>query len=342
MRIKLGAIAKDEGAYLPAWLFHHLHAGFDEIEVIVNNTSDNSIEILDLVAKRYPVRFRDAGPTDPAVGAFQKDAYRAIWEASQHSASHLCFLDIDEFWTALDFEQSVHACVERLGNPDIVSFEWALKRSDNEPFTRPFQRTNALVKNGHLKSLFRVDLPIQAVQVHNVLAPGASNVLADGTPCPEPYAPKIASSFVRGIPLKPYFIMHRFWRSEFEYIASLAQGRRQAFVPKTHPHHEVLLELRGNRSGFNHPPRRGMPFKVAADRLGPYEAAYARFLNECALREPLAKARAYREQRHGIAIAALRKFWPMRVPFLEQAVSGLSEDNLRLITGESAPKATTD
>lgn len=37
---KIIAVAKDEGAYLAEWIFYHLYKGFDEIEVLINRTTD--------------------------------------------------------------------------------------------------------------------------------------------------------------------------------------------------------------------------------------------------------------------------------------------------------------
>ena len=45
IKIKLVAIAKDEAAYLPQWIFHHLRLGVDSIDVYINDSFDNSIEI---------------------------------------------------------------------------------------------------------------------------------------------------------------------------------------------------------------------------------------------------------------------------------------------------------
>lgn len=45
LKIKLVAIAKDEAAYLPEWIFHHLYFGFDQIDIYVNNTSDNTFAL---------------------------------------------------------------------------------------------------------------------------------------------------------------------------------------------------------------------------------------------------------------------------------------------------------
>lgn len=330
MRIKLAAVAKDEAAYLPEWLFHHLHFGFDEIEIVVNNSDDNSVEILERIARHYPVHFRDLGRTDPGRGHLQRDVYQSVWAAGG-TATHLCFLDIDEFWTPFDFTESVHDCLNRLGLPDIVSFEWCLKRSDHERFGRPFQSANQLIKHRHVKSLFRVDLPVESVGVHNVQAPGARNVLADGQPSPAPYQAQLAKGSVRDTPIKRYFILHRFWRSEYEYIASLAQGMRQMLIADDDPQREALLALRNNRPGFVIPDVQCRDYGIATDRLAPYEQAYAQFVDRCGLHEPLARARVFREQRHAVAIAALRRFRPMQLAFVERAIAGLSEDSLSRI-----------
>ena len=45
IKIKLIAIAKNEAANLPQWVFHHFRIGVDSIDVYINGSSDNSLEI---------------------------------------------------------------------------------------------------------------------------------------------------------------------------------------------------------------------------------------------------------------------------------------------------------
>jgi hypothetical protein len=52
--IHLTGCAKNEAAYLPEWIFHHLNIGFNSIKVYVNNTDDNSIEVLNKIIKHHP------------------------------------------------------------------------------------------------------------------------------------------------------------------------------------------------------------------------------------------------------------------------------------------------
>ena len=50
-RVKLCAIAKNEGAYIADWVFHHLHFGFDAIEIWVNGTVYPSLRILKRISE---------------------------------------------------------------------------------------------------------------------------------------------------------------------------------------------------------------------------------------------------------------------------------------------------
>ena len=63
-KVKLVAIAKDEGAYLVDWIFHHLYFGFYAIDIYVNRTSDNTFEIADKLKSLEQVRFLDGDALD--------------------------------------------------------------------------------------------------------------------------------------------------------------------------------------------------------------------------------------------------------------------------------------
>ena len=57
IKIKLVAIAKNEAAYLPQWIFHHLRLGVDSIDIYINGSSDNSVEISRIINSFEP-RFK--------------------------------------------------------------------------------------------------------------------------------------------------------------------------------------------------------------------------------------------------------------------------------------------
>jgi cellulose synthase/poly-beta-1,6-N-acetylglucosamine synthase-like glycosyltransferase len=56
-KVLLAAIAKDEAAYLPEWIYYHLSIGIDEIVIYVNSTTDNTIQILDKLKENLPVKY---------------------------------------------------------------------------------------------------------------------------------------------------------------------------------------------------------------------------------------------------------------------------------------------
>lgn len=53
-KVKIIAVAKDVGAYLAEWIHHHLYYGFSNIEIVLNRTADNSIQVLEHISKVYP------------------------------------------------------------------------------------------------------------------------------------------------------------------------------------------------------------------------------------------------------------------------------------------------
>ena len=54
--IKLIAVAKNEALYIPSWVHHHFRIGVDYIEIHINDTDDNSIEICQRI-KEFDDRF---------------------------------------------------------------------------------------------------------------------------------------------------------------------------------------------------------------------------------------------------------------------------------------------
>ena len=84
IRIKLAAIAKDEAAYIPLWVYHHLRFGFDSIDVWINASNDNSIKILEKIKEKNHIKINFFDADDflknyypPAISS---DWYRIIVE----------------------------------------------------------------------------------------------------------------------------------------------------------------------------------------------------------------------------------------------------------------------
>jgi len=163
VRIKVAAIAKDEGAYIPEWIFHHLHFKFDAIEIWVNDTTDSSIEILNRICvNNSNVKYHIADELllfcQKNKLPFQIEAYKKIFYKSiEEGFTHLIFLDLDELWMPRDFKTGIIECLESYGEFDAVSFQWHLD-SPNElnEFELAINR-NLLQKYKLVKTAFKLE-----------------------------------------------------------------------------------------------------------------------------------------------------------------------------------------
>ncbi len=278
-KIRLVAIAKDESAYLASWIFHHLYFGFDEIEIYINNTTDDSPLILDKISKKYPVTYIMAdfiyNQVNNESESFQVLAYKiAHKKAIEDNIDYLLFLDIDEFWTPLDFITNIHHCIRSLNSPDIISFEWMLKRNEESPFSLPYTSKDSVSQFHIVKSLFKTSLDNKKISVHNVADTDASNLLADGQSHPRPGHWTIDGELVS---IKPYFILHRLWRSQLEYIYLLGQGMK-AFVSE-----KTELNIKNNRNGYLLPDKSISTILFKQKLIDKYQQRYHAFLTECKL-----------------------------------------------------------
>ena len=266
-KIKLVAIAKDEGAYLADWVFHHLYFGFDEIEVHINRSSDNTDEITKLIGSKYSkVRFINANWVDIAPDTvrrvMQYTIYsEAYWRAKyEEGFSHICFLDIDEFWTPKDFSSSIHHLIESLGTFSTLSFGWINVINESEFQSNP--RLFYGYKDTAVKSIINLDSPITRMQLHlPEFDQNASNfcgsILADGNniECP-PKQPQHLTASLRDKDY-PAYIHHRMFRSQLEYTALLLRGNPRGNTPfkMNRPgyvkNHAKLIQIEHDENAYN-------------------------------------------------------------------------------------------
>lgn len=222
LKIKLVAIAKDEAAYLPEWIFHHLYFGFDAIDIYVNNTTDNTHELSQYLAPLDSVSFIDgdsyflSGLKTP-----QQNVYSgAFTKAKEQGFSHIMFLDIDEFWTPLDMSTTIKDCLNLL-MADVISFEWLNKFEDNK-FSPALESEISGEHHRLVKTLMSLNLNSEKLDIHNIEVEGAINVLADGT---KPIFSDGNQQLSKVGEIKPYLIIHRMYRSSLEYVSLLGRGR---------------------------------------------------------------------------------------------------------------------
>jgi hypothetical protein len=148
-RILLAGIAKNEAAYLPEWVFHHLNLGVTSVMVYVNNTTDNSESILKKMGETLPVNYKvvDGIENDKReellslinkrflkYTPLQSKSYANIYqETSAEEFDYILYLDIDEF---LLLNQDLETLTEDgLFEHSVINFQWFSTSGDKTPFS---------------------------------------------------------------------------------------------------------------------------------------------------------------------------------------------------------------
>lgn len=282
-RIKLCAIAKNEGAYLADWVFHHLYFGIDALEVWINGTDDTSVEIMELICSEYPqVRYRVADKLlrDSLAERkyFQYRAYsRMAKGVSRQGFSHVAFLDLDEYWTPRDFATPIGAFVDTDDDVNVVSFQWCWDTPDpaREPFDPVVRDSVTLQLDRHVKSVVRLDDRIVQFRTHTARTSAGRRMLLD---LPFPMVDEPGQQWGSLVPqeylvrhwdvLPKAFVLHAVHRSQIEYVASLTKGLRQTGAD---------LDLKTNRAGYALGAAPQLEFVPVAEALAAYIRERDRF-----------------------------------------------------------------
>ncbi|MFC4699417.1 glycosyltransferase family 2 protein [Glaciecola siphonariae] len=266
-KILLAGIAKNEAAYLPEWLLHHLYFGLDHIDVFVNRTSDNTDEISRQFASNNQVSFINADHifTEGAVNPQKVAYFSALKTASEREFSHVLFLDIDEFWTPKDLRSSIKELVQTSIDADSISFEWINKFKPERNFARAIEPQMRVIRAPQVKSLLktRAKLP-RGMNPHNVVDPSFKYKLANGENfvCDDNRMSRVQQHELSK-PVKEAFIVHRPYRSQMEYIANLGK-----FNPEQQADNEV--PIKSNR-------RKGYPAADDTEHLSFNQEAFERY-----------------------------------------------------------------
>jgi hypothetical protein len=284
-KIKLIAIAKDEAAYLPEWIYHHLCFGIDTIDVYVNNTTDNTLEVLNSIAQNNDVNIINADKIYAKSSEhFQSNAYKnAVSKTSKDIYSHILFLDVDEFWTPSDFSTSIKSFIQEKNNFDVINFNWAIHLDESE-YSTCYKENTKIVNNSHIKYLVKTSVKFQP-SIHNALGNLAySDCFGNEIVFDNAAKAKIETNSSN---ILPAFVIHRLYRSQKEYISLLSRGRPRGD------------KIKNNRFGYyNKNTTDELTFKINADKLANYNLGFAKFIEKNNLNDKLKVAREYIEKRY--------------------------------------------
>ncbi len=295
LKVKLAAIARDEAAYLPEWIFHHLEFGFDEIEIYINNTTDNSFDILRNIAKNYPVIATDANELYQSSNKnFQSSAYQEIAKkALDDGFTHLMLLDIDEFWTPADFNTSIHDAIAKFNYPQVINFNWLI-HCDEKEFSPCYKPKLKVKTNPHVKTIFQLDAPWKKIDIHNVIGKKLTYTRGNGSTFDYSNS-KHCGIADRKCLDHDYFVIHRMYRSQMEYISLLGRGRANT---KT-------LTIKSNRQGYYEPAIKYEVLGFSSILLDAYYSKFNAFIELCCLPELIIKSQGFVRERFKMVIGWL-------------------------------------
>lgn len=303
LKVKLVAIARDEAAYLPEWIFHHLTFGFDEIEVYVNNTTDNTYQVIEQISKYYPVFATDADSLFKKSGEnFQLRAYEnAVEKAQIADFTHIMFLDIDEFWTPADFKTDIKGALQLYSYPQALSLNWLI-HCDESNFSPCYKSTLQVLPNPHVKTVFDLSTTWDKIEIHNIVGDSIQYKRGDGSTydfngsahCGLTDADCITHDF---------FIIHRMYRSQMEYISLLGRGRANK------------IKLKDNRNGYYVINERTKSINIDAVLLASYSQKYSTFVEQCQLSKLNEQSKEFIESRYQRVIT-----WAKQADTIESSV----------------------
>lgn len=293
-KVKLVAVAKDEAAYLPEWIHHHLYVGFDAIDIYLNRTSDNSAQILSLIQEQHTnVQFFYADWIDycpQAVSAhIQYLIYAKSFQECRDSGEfdYVMFLDIDEFWMPKCLSFKVQHCIAENPKSDCISFQWLNEKGSERSFTALSQDIK-----GHIfplvKSLIRLDANVARVNLHVPYLNQGKITLCDGKAF-KGMKNKPESLHESLHELRDVMIVHRLFRSEKEYLSLLNRGR---------PSDEIPLKL--NRVGYNLSEDNSpvVTFTLEPESYQGYSESLRQFVTSLNLEVPLLESRKFVQKRY--------------------------------------------
>lgn len=249
VKIKLVAIAKNQSAYLPEWIFHHLFFGINAIDIYINRTTDNSMDMVKKIQKHYPqVKCFSADWVDllreNLSSKLQFIIYaKAFFETQQENEfTHILFLDIDEFWTPRDFQTKLPEFILAISEHATVSFPWLNLVGDDQPFTLLADKVTGQWRRA-VKSVLNLENNIKYIAPHLPFFDQSMDLsqckLADGSTfiSDEKNPVVLHSTLVDQDHIA--FIIHRLIGSEEEYVWSLYEH-----------HFSENFVFKDNRYGF--------------------------------------------------------------------------------------------
>lgn len=301
-KIKLFAIARNEAFNIPAWVHHHLYFGFDEIEIWINRSNDNSIDICEKISNQYPnFIFKVVDDLVTELHSinlnFQATAYMinylTLFQKSK-KFNYIMFLDLDEYLTPKNFDDNIKNLLTKMPLSGAISFPWMIKHpqisrtSIQNINTAIFNKKNQLSKHFAVKTITRLSTSIQWFNPHTPYMDrtGKENmyfVTGERMKFESVFPYNVSTIASPSLLSKTntfheWFVVHDIYKSPIEYLSSLSRGEEYYIQEKSHS-----FALKASRKGYNYKDEKipFMEYTIEITKLNNYNYSMGSFLSRC-------------------------------------------------------------
>lgn len=327
IKIKIVAIAKDEAAYLPEWIFHHLYFGVDAIDIYINRTTDNSIDVLKKIQRRYhQVNFYSADWVDMLLQNIRSHLQFIVYAKAFHDEkesgefTHIFFIDVDEFWVHKDLKTTLPDFVQAMSDHASISFPWFNMLGEEVCFNH--MECNVRGVNGsQVKSIIHLGSDIRLMGQHIPFFDKKIDLSSCKLPDGNAYLPdnqyyvKLHSSEIDKD--QDAFIIHRLMRSEEEYVSMLRRQRPLQNFP-----------FKDNRFGFNRTHLKEREISFPSKAYSDYQVQRNYFFQKIDIETELDTAKKFIQARFENAVRTIDIVQPDKAKIIKQIFKGVTHQDV--------------
>lgn len=227
------AIAKNESPYIAEWAIYHHLIGYDQILVYENDSTDDTREVLTVLAQAGLVSWL-AWPSRTD-GQTQKTAYADGLQRLRDDFRWITFIDIDEFVYIPAHDNSIAAFLQAYDHYDAIAVNWSMFGTSGHLEKTPGLVIERFTHRAHTEHTANRAVKTIA-KTEALIKPNLHNhEFADGivyrTVSGEVIVPNTGRS--TSVHHDVILINHYFTKSVAEWEAKVARGR--ATKPDDHP-----------------------------------------------------------------------------------------------------------
>lgn len=229
-------IASDEAPYIHEFIFHYLYLGFRNIFIGINNSTDSTLELIDLIQQVYPQVY--AFDVQESMDKGRQDAcYAELYTKylSLSSSEYFLIVDIDEFWVSSLFPEKITDYIQKKGqflchSSNIVNIH------NEKPFAQLLNSDAHFFPSAFVKSFtsrhaniinIRTHASYFSVKTNHSLITKPSGINNDIIYDHLGKGIKVASRIDHRNAIHAVFL-HRLYRSEIEYVYRIFKVRPNA------------------------------------------------------------------------------------------------------------------